>query len=120
MPRACLPGSRRWAAGQVPPRTAPGSRQDKRYLDQDNGLYFDAYWNADARVSLVHPEDEIIAYVDNMFDDDTLKSGGTGPDFGRQVSELGFTAGLGVGYAFGTLPDPRIFGIRASYRFGKD
>jgi outer membrane receptor protein involved in Fe transport len=99
---------------------ANASWQDKRYLDQDNTIYFESYWNVDARVGLSHPKYEIIAYVDNLFDDDTLKSGGSGPDFGRQPSELGFTAGLGVSQYFGTLPDPRIFGIRATYRFGDE
>ena len=56
---------------------------------------------------------EILAYVDNLLDDDTIRSGGSGPDFARQVRRPGFTAGLGVSHFFGTLPDPRIFGIRA-------
>jgi outer membrane receptor protein involved in Fe transport len=91
---------------------------DKRYLDQDNGTYFDSYWNLDLRVGLVHPQYEFIAYVDNLLDDDTIRSGGSGPDFARQVAETGFTAGLGVSHFFGTLPDPRIVGIRANYKFG--
>lgn len=97
---------------------ANASWQDKRYLDQDQGLYFESYWNVDARIGLVHPKYEFIAYVDNLFDDDTIKSGGSGPDFGRQASELAFTAGLGISHFFGTLPPPRIFGVRATYRFG--
>jgi outer membrane receptor protein involved in Fe transport len=92
--------------------------QDKRYLDQENALYFDSYWLVNARLGLVHPQYEIIAYVDNVLDDDTLRSGGSGPDFARQVAETGFTGGLGVSHYFGSLPDPRIFGVRATYRFG--
>ncbi|KAA0206955.1 MAG: hypothetical protein EDM71_08550 [Proteobacteria bacterium] len=92
--------------------------QSRRYLDQDNAVWFDPYWNVDARVGLIHPRYEIIAYIDNLLDDDTIRSGGSGPDFGRQVSETGFTGGLGVIHYWGTLPDPRIFGIRATYRFG--
>ena len=42
----------------------------------------------------------------------------SGPDFGQQVTQLGFTAGFGTTHYFATLPDPRVFGIRASYRFG--
>jgi outer membrane receptor protein involved in Fe transport len=95
------------------------SWQDERFLDQENGLLFEAFWNVDARVGLTSPRYEIIAYVDNLLDDDTIKSGGSGPDFGRQVAETGFTAGLGVSHFFGTLPDPRVFGIRATYRFGE-
>jgi len=94
--------------------------QDERSLDLDGGLNFDSYWLVDLRVGVVHPKYEVIAYVDNVFDDDTIRSGGSGPDFARQVSELGFTAGLGVSHFFGTLPDPRIFGIRARYKFGEE
>jgi hypothetical protein len=46
-----------------------------------------------------------------------LQTGGSGPDFGKQVTELGFTAGLGVSHQFGTLPDPRTFGARIMMRF---
>ena len=56
-------------------------------------------------------------YVDNLFDDDTLRTGGTGPDFARQVTELGFTAGLGTTQFFGVLPPPRTVGARLTMRF---
>ena len=49
---------------------ANASWQSRRYLDQDNGVWFDPYWNVDARVGIIHPKYEIIAYVDNLFDDD--------------------------------------------------
>jgi iron complex outermembrane receptor protein len=94
------------------------SYQDERFVDDDNFLKFDDYWLVDLRLGLASERTEIILYVDNLFDDDTLKSGGSGPDFGEQVTQLGFTAGLGVPHWFGTLPDPRLFGIRVNYRFG--
>jgi outer membrane receptor protein involved in Fe transport len=92
--------------------------QDSRFLDQDNGLKFEDFWLANFRLGLTSPKWEVIGYVDNLFDDDTIKSGGSGPDFGVQSSELGFTAGLGTSHYFGTLPDPRIAGVRMTYRFG--
>ena len=52
--------------------------------------------------------------VDNVFDNDTITTGGSGPDFGLQGSELGFTAGLGVTHFFGVLPNPRVIGVRAN------
>lgn len=94
------------------------SWQDERFVDDDNFTTFDSYWMVDARLGLTSDSTEIILYVDNLLDDDTLKSGGSGPDFGEQVTQLGFTAGLGVTQYFGTLPDPRVFGIRFNYRFG--
>jgi outer membrane receptor protein involved in Fe transport len=92
--------------------------QDSRFLDQDNYTKFEDYWIANVRLGLTSPKWEVVGYVDNVFDDDTIKSGGSGPDFARQASELGFTAGLGTSHFFGTLPDPRIVGVRMSYRFG--
>ena len=52
------------------------------------------------------------------FDDDTVKSGGSQPEFGEQTQLLGFTAGLGVNGWHGTLPPPRVIGVRANFRFG--
>ena len=59
----------------------------------------------------------MVGYIDNLLDDDTIKTGGSGPEFGQQVTELGFVAGLGVQFTFAPLPDPRVFGIRLSRRF---
>lgn len=92
--------------------------QDKRYTEADNVLYFDSFAMFDVRVGLTGERLDVTAYVDNVFDDDTIKTGGTGPDFGAQVAELGFSAGLGVSHVFGSLPEPRVFGIRGSYKFG--
>ncbi len=93
------------------------SWQDERAVDENNFVKFDDYWLVDARLGLSGEKWEAIAYVDNVFDDDTILTGGTGPDFGRQVFETGFTAGFGALYSFGILPDPRTVGIRANYRF---
>jgi len=93
------------------------SWQDKRFVDQDNFVRWDAYWQVDAQLSLIGDNWDFIAYVDNLTDDDTLRSGGSGPDFGQQVVDTGFTAGLGVTHFFGPLTEPRQFGIRATYRF---
>lgn len=92
--------------------------QDSRFLDQDNGVKFEDYWLANFRLGLTSPKWEVIGYIDNVFDDDTIKSGGSGPDFAYQAAQLGFTAGLGTSHFFGTLPDPRIVGVRMTYRFG--
>lgn len=91
--------------------------QDERYASEDNFSTFDSYWLVDSRLGLTSEQWEIIGYVDNVFDDDTVLTGGTGPDFSNQVTELGFTAGFGVSHWFANLPDPRTVGVRASYRF---
>jgi outer membrane receptor protein involved in Fe transport len=93
------------------------SWEDERSLDENDFTKFDDYWLVDARLGLSAEQWEVIAYVDNVFDDDTIRTGGTGPDFGSQVVETGFTAGFGALYTFGILPEPRTVGLRANYRF---
>jgi outer membrane receptor protein involved in Fe transport len=91
--------------------------QDERFASEDNAVIFDDYWLVDTRLGLTSEQWEVIGYVDNVFDDDTVLTGGTGPDFAQQVTELGFTAGFGVSHWFANLPTPRTVGVRASYRF---
>jgi outer membrane receptor protein involved in Fe transport len=95
-----------------------GSWQDKRWAEPENLVELDSYALMDVRVGLISDQWEVIAYVDNVLNDDTFKTGGSGPDFGQQVTDLGFTAGLGTTHYFANMPDPRVFGIRAGYRFG--
>jgi outer membrane receptor protein involved in Fe transport len=95
-----------------------GNWQDKRWAEPENLVELDSYALMDVRLGLVSDKWEVIAYVDNVLDDDTFKTGGSGPDFGEQVTDLGFTAGLGTTHYFASMPDPRVFGIRAGYRFG--
>jgi outer membrane receptor protein involved in Fe transport len=95
-----------------------GSWQDKRASDPENLLTLKDYAIMNMRLGLTSDQWEVLAYVDNVLDQDTFTTGGSGPDFGRQVSQLGFTAGFGTSHFFATLPDPRVFGVRANYRFG--
>ncbi len=96
---------------------ANAAYQDKRYLDPDNAAFLDEYWLVDARAGFTADSFEFLVYVDNVFDDDTIRTGGSGPDFGKQVTELGFTSGLGQSYFHGLLPPPRQVGARITMRF---
>jgi outer membrane receptor protein involved in Fe transport len=91
---------------------------DKRYLDQDNFQYFDSYWLFNFRVGTQTDKWDVTVFLDNAFDDDTIRTGGSGPDFGLQNTRLGFIGGLGVNGYFGILPNPRTLGVRTNYRFG--
>jgi iron complex outermembrane receptor protein len=91
--------------------------QDERFVDADNFVKFDDFWLIDFRVGLASEKWSLVAYLDNVLDDNTLKSGGSGPDFAKQNQELGFTAGLGVQQYFGLLPEPRTFGVRLLMNF---
>ena len=94
------------------------SYEDERFLDADNFVKWDDYYLMDVRAGLSGEKWEFLLYIDNFLEDKTIRTGGSGPDFGgNQVEELGFTAGLGVSHYFGVLPDPRIFGMRLTLMF---
>jgi outer membrane receptor protein involved in Fe transport len=94
------------------------SFQDKRFENQDSYRYLDEYWLSNLRLGLSSESWDLLFYVDNVFDDDTLKTSSSAPDFGKQVTQLGFLAGLGTSNLTATLPDPRVYGLRMNYRFG--
>ena len=91
--------------------------EDVRFADQDNALAWDAYWLVDMRAGLTSDQWEFLVYVKNLFDDDTIRTGGNGPDFGAQVGELGFTSGFGTTNWFGILPNAQQFGAQLTYHF---
>jgi hypothetical protein len=96
---------------------ANAAYQDRRYLDPDNVAFLDEFWLVDTRAGFTGDSFEFLVYVDNLFDDDTIRTGGSGPDFGKQVTELGFSTGLGQSHFFGVLPPPRQVGARITMRF---
>ena len=91
--------------------------QDERFVDNDNFLKWDDYWMFDFQLGLMSERVDVLLYVENLFDDDTVKSGGSGPDFGPQQAVRGFPASLVQNQYFGPVAPPRRAGIRLSYRF---
>ena len=91
--------------------------EDERFLDADNAVFWNEYWRVDTRLGFAGESFELLVYVNNLFNNLTIQTGGSGPDFGQQVTELGFTAGLGTSHFFGLLPNPRTFGARVTMRF---
>jgi hypothetical protein len=93
--------------------------QSERYQSEFNDLQFAAYWLFDLRLGLVADKWEVIGYVDNLLDDDTIQSGITAPDFdsfnfiGAPPPSTFITTNM----AFYNMPNPRVAGVRASYRF---
>lgn len=104
--------------------------QGSRYEAEWNLLEFESYMLADMRVGMSSGSWMVMAYVSNLFDDDTMRSGLSAPDF-RGISVVaGFVPPPRVpppGRVFVTqlfpnstnlyYPDPREVGIRASYTF---
>lgn len=104
--------------------------QGSRWMDEWNMVEFESYMLADVRVGLSRDSWSVMAYVENLFDDDTMRSGISAPDFGGISFVSGFVPPPRVpppGRFFFTLlfpnaltlyyPDPREFGIRARYTF---
>jgi outer membrane receptor protein involved in Fe transport len=91
--------------------------QGKRFQNADNYVQYEPYWLFDFRLGLSSDNVEMLFYVDNVFDDDTIKTGGWGPDVGPGIQGRGFPAGLIQLHYFGALPDPRQVGVRMAYRF---
>ena len=104
--------------------------QGSRYEAEWNLLEFESYMLADMRVGMSSGSWMVMAYVSNLFDDDTMRSGLSAPDF-RGISVVaGFVPPPRVpppGRVMVTqlfpnstnlyYPDPREIGIRASYTF---
>ncbi|MEZ5474794.1 MAG: TonB-dependent receptor [Steroidobacteraceae bacterium] len=110
---------------------------DKRFAEDDNSIVLDSYALSNLRVGLEGERWSAQLYVDNLLNDDTIKSGGTGPGNAqadlRQAVFLGQLAipstpvnfrnpvppfGLAIPTSvFVDLPDPRTIGVRFNYRF---
>ncbi|MEO8224853.1 MAG: TonB-dependent receptor [Gammaproteobacteria bacterium] len=88
--------------------------QGDRYVSDKNQLIFPSYWLFNFRTGVVNDTWDILAYVDNAFDDRTVKSGfedGDIPTF--------FATNRFLNHGTLILPDPRTYGLRVQYRFGK-
>ncbi|MBL8643853.1 MAG: TonB-dependent receptor, partial [Rhodospirillaceae bacterium] len=89
---------------------------DKRFTTFDNRTILGSFFTADARVGLSADKWQLLAYVNNLNDNDALKSGGVAlPDFNS-----GFISPISPGLPSGflaNLPDKRQFGLRVSYTY---
>ncbi len=106
---------------------------DTRFLEDDNNAFLDSYWTANLRVGVETGSWTGQLYVDNLSDDRTVKSAGTGPaiyaaDFRLGILGIqpapGLTVPGGVIAApsiptttFADLPRPRTVGLRFNYKF---
>lgn len=92
--------------------------QDERYTSSFNIVSFDSYSLFDFRAGVGGENWEVQGYVDNAFDDDTIKSSfGNTYNQGLRVAAPPFTFVLPLNQT-PILPDGREVGVRARYRFG--
>jgi outer membrane receptor protein involved in Fe transport len=92
--------------------------QDERFFLPDNFVKFEDYWQLDFRVGLQNERWDALLYINNVLDDDTIRNGGSGPDFGPAMGDMGFSAGLVKTHYFAPLTPPRVLGVRLNVRFG--
>lgn len=85
--------------------------QTKRYFDEFNGQWFGGFANVDLRLTLQSEVWSITGYVDNVFDEKTIKSGFAQGDFFAFFTSPGSRSNVLLS------PDPMRGGVRASYRF---
>jgi iron complex outermembrane receptor protein len=90
--------------------------QSERFLDNDNFVIIESFTQVDLRTGLSGEDWDVVIYVDNVLDDDTIRNAGSGPDFGSNVVDGGFGS-LGASQWFAVLPPPRVAGVRANFRF---
>ena len=90
---------------------------DSRYANPANLLEFDAYWLTDFRLGFSSDAWEIIGYIDNLLDDDTIRTGFNSGGYLLNFELAGATFVLPDSGQF-FLPPPRTYGVRATYRFG--
>ncbi|MEQ1803590.1 MAG: TonB-dependent receptor [Gammaproteobacteria bacterium] len=117
-PEHAAVGGARWQAGLVGSTdyflAADFEYQADRFASDKNLMVFPSYWLFNFRTGIVNDTWDILAYVDNAFDDDTVKSGfedGDIPTF--------FATNRFLNHGTLILPDPRTYGMRVNYRFGK-
>ena len=112
-----------------------GVYQSERFVEDFNNKTLKSYWLANLQAGLASDNWELTLYVNNVFDDDTVRWAGGGP--GMPVSDwrFGLTADIdltqrppaaGIGIipspriattVYGYLPPPRQFGLRFNYSF---
>jgi len=93
--------------------------QGKRFDTSANILEMPSYWLVDLRLGLTSDTWEIVAYANNLLDDDTVKTAFNTIDFsGINLAFFPppFTFVLPNGLQ-AVLPDQRHMGVRATYRF---
>lgn len=92
---------------------------DDRYASEKNLMVFPSYWEFNLRAGITNDRWDISAYVDNLLNDDTVKTGFEDGDIPYFVSTFTPPTSFGIFANHGTLilPDERQYGLRVNYRF---
>lgn len=111
----------------------------KRYIEATNESWVEEDTNVDLRIGLRSDRWEVLGYISNVLDDDTIVSAAGGPSLGccfilgsgidllgreppsanAATNEPGKTVTVELpAFRYAFAPDPRVIGLRARYRFG--
>lgn len=85
--------------------------QSERFENSSNAVEFDSYSLFNFRAGLETSVWDVTVYVDNAFDDDTIKTGFQNPDARFIATGFPFNGSY-------IKPDQRQWGVRANWRFG--
>lgn len=99
-------------------------------MEAFNIVEFQAYSLTDLRFGILANSWDVQLYVTNVFDDDTVISGGPNPGIPTGTFSFGLAAPPPVGSGinagpklpsdiYANMPNPRIVGINAKFRFGQ-
>lgn len=112
-----------------------GNWEGKRFIEDDNTAWLDSYWLANLRVGVDADKWSAVLYVDNVADDRTVRSAGSGPAIYASDFRFGYFAYFPNAPAsfvpstklvpapsipttvFANLPSPRVIGFRMAYKF---
>ena len=92
---------------------------DDRFDTADNILQLESYWLVDLRIGVQGDNWDVVAYADNLFDDDTIKTAFLSTDFST-INVIPFPPPFTFILANGVqsrMPDRQQIGVRATYRF---
>lgn len=95
------------------------SYQSERYTGSGNFTQLDDFWLADARLGLTNDNWNIMLYVENLFDDDTISSSGGNTDVaaGYVATPEGIPGVIPPTLPTAFLPPPRTAGMRVQYQY---
>ncbi len=90
--------------------------QSSRFLDYYNTVKLDAYTEGSVRIGVTSPKWDALVYIDNVGNDKTVQTGNANPgDVAQSLYDpTNFSPANTVGVR---LPDPRVVGVRFTYRF---
>lgn len=108
--------------------------EDERFLEDDNTSFLNSYWLANVRIGLESESWSAVLYADNIMNDRTIRSAGSGPAIYASDFRLGFfnyfppgppgaplTRGVFAPSipttVYANLPSPRVIGLRLNYKF---